>query len=103
MTPQDPQAAATKQDIAMLMDEMGKMHMSIERIHNDTANWKDEMKQDMRDWKKEIVHEFHVVAEDIRHDMLGAHKDKIGVLSDRSDRHEKRITKLEQHTGLIAA
>jgi len=85
MAPQDPQAAATKRDIAMLMDEIGKLYV---------ANQK---------WKDEIMNHFDVVAENMHHDLLGAHKDKIGVLSDRSEKHEKRIAKLEQHTGLIAA
>ncbi|OGJ55976.1 hypothetical protein A3D88_01095 [Candidatus Peribacteria bacterium RIFCSPHIGHO2_02_FULL_52_16] len=75
----------TKHDIAMLMDEVGKLYV---------ANQK---------WKDEIISHFDVVAENMHHDLLGAHKDKIGVLSDRSDKHEKRIAKLEQHTELIAA
>ena len=48
----DKQAPATKQDMAMLMDELGKLYDVNER-------WKDELKQ-----------HFDVVAENIHHDML---------------------------------
>jgi hypothetical protein len=76
MVQDDSQAAATKQDIQMLMDSMGKLYEANER------------------WKEEIIHEFKVVAEDIRHDALGANKDKI-------QNHENRITHVEQALGVI--
>ena len=89
------------------MEELGKLYIANqqwkEEIKGEMGKWKNEMKQDMQSWKQEIIHEFHVVAEDIRHDALGANRDKVGVLSDRSEKHEKRIVKLEHHTGLIAA
>jgi|GEM_PF-4489351 len=41
-------------------------------------------------------HRLLVVMEDLRHDMIGTHKDKIS-------QHEDRIVKIELHTGLRAA
>ncbi|MBI3331406.1 hypothetical protein HYZ99_00415 [Candidatus Peregrinibacteria bacterium] len=56
------------------------------------------VRQEMRALKTEIVEElkrhFDVTVETIRHDLLGANKDDIEVLKDR-------VTRLEDHTGLI--
>jgi hypothetical protein len=69
------QAPATKQDIAMMMDEFGKL------------------RDEIVEWKEEIVHEFHVVKEDIRHDALGANKDRI-------ENHENRLKRVETELHL---
>lgn len=45
--------------------------------------------------KKEIIHEFYVVAEDIKHDFKGAFHDKL-------EQHNDRLLRLEQHVGLAA-
>lgn len=50
------QAAATKQDIQMLMEEIGKLYDANQR-------WKDEIIQTQQAWKDEIIHEFKVVLE----------------------------------------
>ncbi len=72
----DPsQIPATKYDIAMMMDEFGKL------------------RDDIVDWKAEIIHEFHVVKENIRHDALGANKDRI-------ENHEDRLRRVEDHLQL---
>ena len=96
----DATAPATKQDITLIMEGMANYYQKMERK---TEQWKEEMKGEMTQWKQEIIYEFHVVSEDIRHEALGANKDTIGVLSDRSEKHEKRIARLETHAGLIAA
>lgn len=72
---------ATKQDITLLMEQMGTYY---EKTH-----------REMVEWKKEIIHEFHVVAEDIKHDFKGAFKGKL-------EQHDDRILCLEQHVGLAA-
>ncbi len=89
MSSDNSQAAATKQDIKMIMDQIGKLYDANER-------WKDEILEQQKEWKEEIVHEFKVVAEDFRHDAMGANKDRI-------ENHEDRIVRLEQHTKLLAA
>ena len=43
-----------------------------------------------------MVHQFHVIAEQIHHDAIGANRDEIEVVKDR-------VTRLERHTGLIKA
>lgn len=76
MTP-DPKAAATKEDIAMLMDSNAKMYDAM-------AGWKDELKE-----------HFDVALENVRHDLIGANKDRI-------EDHEHRLKRLETQTGLQA-
>lgn len=63
------------------MEQMGKYY---EKTH-----------QEMAEWKEEIIHEFHVVAEDIKHDFKGAFHDKLA-------QHDDRILRLEQHAGFAA-
>ncbi len=75
MVKKDDQFLATKEDISMLMEQFGSLYDANKR------------------WKDEIIHEFHLVAEDIKHDIGGAQNDRItGV--------ENRVTRLEQHTGI---
>jgi predicted nucleic acid-binding Zn-ribbon protein len=86
----DDSAPATKNDIAMLMDEIGKLYDANEK-------WKDEILEANEKWKDELKKHFDVIAENIHHDMLK------GALNDKVEQHEDRIQNLEQHTGLIAA
>lgn len=79
MAAQD-QSPATKEDVKLLMEQMGKYY---EKTH-----------QEMAEWKKEIIHEFHIVEENIRHDLLK------GALNDKIAQHEDRIIRIEQHVGL---
>ncbi len=54
-------------------------------------------------YKDEIMRHFDVVAENIRHDLLGAKSDEIELLKDTHHDHERRIRRLERSAGLIAA
>ncbi|MBI1812667.1 hypothetical protein HY285_05765 [Candidatus Peregrinibacteria bacterium] len=87
-TDDSSQAPATKQDIRMIMEEIGKLYDANE-------GWKDEILEANEGWKEEIIHEFKVVGESIRHDAMGSNKDRI-------EQHEDRIKRLENHTGLLA-
>lgn len=80
----DPQAAATKADIAMLMQEMGKLYNANER------------------WKEELKSHFDVALEHAKFELLGAHKDKVSMLNDTALDHTRRITRLERHAGIAA-
>ena len=101
MTQHDQAAPATKQDIGMLMESMGKLYVATER-------WKDELVGTMEE-KMEIKKEeslqtmkryFDVAVENIHQEMLHAHREEIEVLRDRSEDHGKRIQKLESVVGL---
>jgi hypothetical protein len=78
MTKRDQSAAATKQDVAMLMEEFGKLYSATER------------------WKDEIKHHFDLQFELAREDLKGA-------TLDRLTSHNRRIARLEKHAGLANA
>jgi hypothetical protein len=40
----DMTAPATKLDVQMLMEEMGKIHTAIERRQNELSQWKDDLR-----------------------------------------------------------
>ena len=62
-----------------------------------------ELKGEMERQKTEIIGEFHIVAGQIRHDLIGATKDDLSLLKDTDRKHDARIGRLEQNAGLIAA
>lgn len=78
MVKSDDTSPATKADIKMLMDSMGKLFDANEK------------------WKDELKGHFDLTVETIRHDLIGAKNDKI-------ENHEDRLRKLERHTGLAVA
>ena len=80
-------APATKQDIALLMDSIGKHYDATER-------WKNEILEHMSKWKEEMHRHFDVVAEELRHDVLGAFRDHTSTV-------ERRFLRLERHCGLV--
>lgn len=61
-----------------------------------------ELKKEMKVLKKELTHEFKAAVEIITDEMRGAHKDEISALRDKGERHDERITVLEQRAGLRA-
>lgn len=50
--------------------------------------------------KAEMVRHFDVVAENLRHDVLGALNDLANLFRDLRANHETRIRRLERHVGL---
>lgn len=85
----DNTSLATKEDIAMLMEQIGTYYDRTEKrfvkIEASIEASEDRMKR-----------HFDVVTENLHYDLLGAHKDKI-------QQREDRIRRLEKHTKLIAA
>jgi hypothetical protein len=84
----DASIAASKEDIRLLMEQMGAFQAKTEEQIAD-------LREEMVQWKSEIVHEFRVIAEELRHDLIGTHKDKIS-------NYEDRLVRLERHAGLQA-
>ena len=54
------------------------------------------LEQNMDAQKEEIMRHFDTVAENLFHELAGAHRDEIAVLKDRKDDHERRIRRLER-------
>lgn len=82
--PDDGQAPATKEDVRLLMESIGRLYDANER------------------WKEEVKEHFDVVVEQLRHDLLGASKDKVELHEDRLADHARRLTRLERRAGLVA-
>jgi len=83
------QAPATKQDIALLMDSIGKHYDATER-------WKNEMLA----WKEEILRHFDVKCEELTHNFQGALTDKISVHDVHLKRHDGEIHTIRMHVGM---
>ncbi len=83
-----PSPPATKDDIQMLMGEIGKLYDANER-------WKDEILGTNQQRKEEIKRHFDLTVETIRHDLQGANRDRI-------ENHEDRIVRIEQRLKIVA-
>jgi hypothetical protein len=104
--PIDPTTPATKADLQPLQAGLQQVQADVRFLTeqfailldraDQTEQKLDDLRDDMGRWKDEIVHEFRVIAEELRHDLIGAHKDKIS-------NHEDRLVRLERHAGLQAA
>lgn len=87
----DQQAAATKGDIRMLKDDIQMIMEQLGKMYDAQERWKTELKE-----------HFDLVAENIRHDFASANREEIDVLKDGHKGHEKRILTLERAAGLAA-
>ena len=102
----DPTAAATKQDIGILMEQLGDMRIGVQswkdelhtdmrlwkdQLHEDMLLWKDQLHEDMLLWKQEIKGHFDLVAENMFHDLRGAHKDDLENVKTRLTRVERKV------------
>lgn len=89
MATSDDATPATKADIKLLMDSIGKLYDANEK-------WKNEAIGETKRMKDEIKSHTDLGIELLRADLLDAKKDRI-------ENHEGRLRKLEQHTGLVVA
>ena len=85
----DPQSPATQADLQQVRAEMHERFTTSDDQFLRVFEYIDRKAE-------EIMRHFEVVAEQLRHDAMGANRDDIEGVKDR-------ITRLEQHTGLIAA
>ncbi|MFA4875716.1 MAG: hypothetical protein WC840_00840 [Candidatus Peribacteraceae bacterium] len=91
---------ATKGDIIRLEKKVGGDISRLEKkVGGDIAR----LEKKMDDQKDEILHEFRLSVEIIRHDLQGANHDAIEQLKDNDKKLERRVTQLERSTGLVAA
>lgn len=60
------------------------------------------LREEIKASKKEILHQFQLTVETIRHDLAGANRDEISQMKDTSQDHEQRIVRLERSAGLPA-
>lgn len=74
------------------MEEIGKLY---DRVGHMIEESEERTMQHIKDSEEQTKLHFDVVSENMRHDFLGAHKDRI-------ENHENRIHRLEDHVGLVA-
>ena len=93
---QDSSAPATKQDVSLIMEGIGGVHIAVANMKTEISDLRVEIDEKIAASEDRMVHQFHVIAEKIHHDAIGANRDEIEVVKDR-------VTRLERHTGLIKA
>lgn len=97
---QDSTAPATKQDVALIMEGIGGVHIALATMKTEMSDLREELTETMDEKisavEDRMVHQFYVIAEQIHHDAIGANRDEIEVVKDR-------VTRLERHTGLLKA
>ena len=91
----DNNIPATKADIKMVMD-------AIRDLSDQNEKWMDEIATANEKWKDEIIRHFDIKVGQIRHDLMGANRDEISSLIDANEKHEQRLTRLEEHAGLVS-
>lgn len=92
------QSPATKEDVKGIMGYLVRNDgrtSSLEKRMDNMEQKMDALEQKMERDKKEIIHEFHIVAEDIKHNFQGAFHDKL-------EQHGDRILRIERRVGLVA-
>lgn len=60
----------------------------------------DGLRDEMKQWKDEIIHHFDVVAENIHRDVAGANRDEISALQDKVRHHDTDIATIKQKVGI---
>ncbi len=89
-------ALATKSDVKRLLVPLESQVQDLQGAFLALQKYLDKKHEETR-------RHFDVVAEDIRHDLLGANKDEIeGLKQSRTD-HGQRIARLERHSFGVAA
>lgn len=85
----DPQSPATQADLQQVRAEMIRRFTTVDEQFQRVFEHIDRKTE-------EIMRHFDVVAEQLRHDAMGANRDDIEGVKDR-------VAQLEQHCGLVAS
>jgi hypothetical protein len=101
--PEDSPAPATKDDLRQFMAQLSSQ---IEGLYAAHERWKEELIDEvdarLRAAEESTKRYFDLAVEQIRHDLLGAHKDAVEVFSDHNADHDRRLRILERYAGLRA-
>ena len=83
-------APATKHDISSMMEQIGEYYAKSELR---MAEWKDEIQEQIVASEARTKEHFDLVAENLKHDFVGAFHDKV-------QQHEDRLVRLEMRSGM---
>jgi len=95
--------SALKSDVSILKTDVASLKIDMSTLREEMLHTHEAVMrhgEDIQVWKDEIVHEFHVVVENLRHDLLGAFKDHTVTLDNARKDHEQRIVRLELIEGI---
>ena len=93
----DIQTPATKEDIRLLMEQIGNLYDASERGKAEVITTLDErIEGKIGQSEERMKHHFDLTVETIRYDLLSANKD-------RMENHEDRLRRLERKTESMAA
>jgi hypothetical protein len=99
----DDTTPATKADISGFRNEL---KADIREFRNefkaDMLQLRQESTAQLKTFKDEILRHFDLAVETIRHDLVGADRDEMAQMKDRSQDHEQRILRLERSSSLAA-
>ncbi|OGJ64413.1 hypothetical protein A3C37_01475 [Candidatus Peribacteria bacterium RIFCSPHIGHO2_02_FULL_53_20] len=101
----DPTAPATQEDVRLLrvdlhgfvdnvLQQLDGLYVVISDLRGETSDLRVGIDEKISASEDRMVQQFHVIAEQIHHDAIGANRDEIEVVKDR-------VTRLERHTGLV--
>jgi phosphopentomutase len=79
---------ATKEDIRLLMESLGQ--------HADATQ------RQIREVEERMTKHFDLAIEIVRHDLEGAHRDRLANYDQKLDRHDARLHRVERQLGLAA-
>lgn len=87
-----------KTDVALLRTDLygfaKNITTQLDKLYVAIADLREEVDEKIDKSEQRMVHQFHVIAEQIHHDAIGAKRDEIEVVKDR-------VTRLERRTGIM--
>jgi len=94
------------QDLRQEMKTMGQdlrqeMKTMGQDLRQEMQSMEKGIRKDMVTMEGRILTGVQVINEQLIYDFRGAHKDEIELLKDKDTQHDQRITRLEEHVGLV--
>jgi hypothetical protein len=89
----DSTAPATKLDVTLLMDEIGKLYIANEA-------WKNELNKGFKSSERRIKRYVSVKLENVAAELKGAKKDRVSQHDDKIEVQDKRLKRIEESLGL---
>ncbi len=96
----DDTSPATKQDVALIMDTMGKLFDEVHGVKGQMVDLNEELRQEIKDAETRTLHQTGLWIETLRTDVFDVKKDQVAQHHDRLADHDRRIVKLEQKVGV---
>ena len=104
MQSHDDTAAATKSDVKVLMEMMGDISLSIEKVREEAKETKEtlrrEIKTSVQASEKRMTNDFKLGFELMRSDFFDAKKDRLAQHHDMLADHTRRIVRIEQKLSI---